>query len=68
MTTATMYEQMTNTYQDISKVINKAQRTLLEYEVFISDAQHSAGEGNEVSDVQEYFSNLIKQDEKNNND
>lgn len=69
MTSSTVLKNLQDTYSEVSDAVTKANRTLLECEVFISDTEHQMGNNIEVLDVDSYFSNLIKKerDEKDTN-
>ncbi len=67
MTQATVLQNLEETYSEVSGVVSKANRTLLECEAFMSDIEHEMKNNVEVKNVEDYFLNLIKKDEKDTN-
>jgi hypothetical protein len=70
MTSSTVLKSLQDTYSEVSGVVSKANRTLLECEVFISEAEHQMGKNIEVENIDDYFSGLVskERDEKDSND
>ena len=60
MSELALYNILNTAYRNIGVAINNAQKVALEYEVFMSDIEHSTGNGKVVDDIENYFSNLIK--------
>lgn len=67
MTQLTVLQNLEQTYSEVSGVVSKANRTLLECEAFMSDMEHEMKSNVEVKNVADYFLNLIKGDEKDTN-
>ena len=68
MSEATIYHNLNIAYDNIGLAIADAKRAALEYEVYMSDFQHGAGQGIVVENVDDYFSNLLKSHEENNHE
>jgi hypothetical protein len=69
MTNTTVLKKLQDSYTEVSEAVSKANRTLLEYEVFMSDVEHEMGKSIEVQNIDNYFSDLLtkERDEKDSN-
>ena len=67
MSQTTLYNNLKVAHLNIEEAIMNGKKAAFEYEVFMSDLEHKNGGSTDVENIASYFSNLLKQNEKDSN-
>ena len=57
-------KNLNTAYKNILSSIESAKREALKYEIFMSENEHSSKKGVVVSDIDNYFNNLLQKNAK----